>query len=434
MTDAGAGAPPTTTGVQRIAGLADPVIRNLEITQAYFELSTALHGPVTENANWCTFATWASQQAGRTVRGEDLVDNLERRALLPTPALAVAQKVGRWLVRRGLFNPETRLGRLANAIHGPLDGLEAASREIALGNQRVFEEIGLEFARYLAMRGGDASYSEAGLAEFSGGLRPGAPPDGQDKLREAFTSYYRARFTANPAERAQLEYLANVQIGFHEQIRLQPQIESGMTDPVTDEATWGLGLLASLFPGSVTWWAWVRNGLGGLLRVALRPVRKRIQELIHEVVTEHMMTLTVAGRVLSLAEPIPLPPSPLLERLDNPELTELLATVPPPAGGTGDVGARDWSDLGQRMRYIANLFRVYQGVMTHDTHVLNTRTHNKERIGQLLEPRGKDVTHTDAFGSAAWTCARERVTASPLMPGPAGAPTTRRSARGGRSR
>src|SRR5919112_751841 len=45
-----------------------------------------------------------------------------------------------------------------------------------------------------------------------------------------------------------------------------------------------------------------------------------------------------------------------------------------------------------------NLFRVYQGVMTHDTHVLNTRTHNKERIGQLLEPRGKNVDHADAFG------------------------------------
>src|SRR5215216_4023542 len=45
-----------------------------------------------------------------------------------------------------------------------------------------------------------------------------------------------------------------------------------------------------------------------------------------------------------------------------------------------------------------NLFRVYQGVMSHDTQVLNTRTHNKERIGQLLEPRGKDVTHADAFG------------------------------------
>ncbi len=36
--------------------------------------------------------------------------------------------------------------------------------------------------------------------------------------------------------------------------------------------------------------------------------------------------------------------------------------------------------------------------MTHDTHVLNTRTHHKERIGQLLEPHGKDVDHADAFG------------------------------------
>jgi elongation factor G len=45
-----------------------------------------------------------------------------------------------------------------------------------------------------------------------------------------------------------------------------------------------------------------------------------------------------------------------------------------------------------------NLFRVYQGTMTHDTQVLNTRTHNKERIGQLLEPQGKDVAHADAFG------------------------------------
>src|SRR6059058_574305 len=31
-----------------------------------------------------------------------------------------------------------------------------------------------------------------------------------------------------------------------------------------------------------------------------------------------------------------------------------------------------------------NLFRVYQGVLKQDSQVLNTRTHNKERIGQLL--------------------------------------------------
>jgi len=45
-----------------------------------------------------------------------------------------------------------------------------------------------------------------------------------------------------------------------------------------------------------------------------------------------------------------------------------------------------------------NLFRVYQGTVTHDTQVLNTRTHNKERIGQLLVPHGKEMGHADAFG------------------------------------
>ena len=45
-----------------------------------------------------------------------------------------------------------------------------------------------------------------------------------------------------------------------------------------------------------------------------------------------------------------------------------------------------------------NLFRVYQGVMKHDSHVFNTRAHVKERIGQLLVPQGKENDHAAAFG------------------------------------
>jgi len=45
-----------------------------------------------------------------------------------------------------------------------------------------------------------------------------------------------------------------------------------------------------------------------------------------------------------------------------------------------------------------NLLRVYQGVMRHDSHVLNTHAHAKERIGQLLLFRGKEVVHVDEFG------------------------------------
>ena len=45
-----------------------------------------------------------------------------------------------------------------------------------------------------------------------------------------------------------------------------------------------------------------------------------------------------------------------------------------------------------------NLFRVYQGVMRHDSQVLNTRAHAKERIGQLLTFRGRETPHVDEFG------------------------------------
>jgi elongation factor G len=45
-----------------------------------------------------------------------------------------------------------------------------------------------------------------------------------------------------------------------------------------------------------------------------------------------------------------------------------------------------------------NLLRVYQGAMAGDSHVLNTRAHVKERIGQLVVFAGKEVRHAHEFG------------------------------------
>jgi elongation factor G len=45
-----------------------------------------------------------------------------------------------------------------------------------------------------------------------------------------------------------------------------------------------------------------------------------------------------------------------------------------------------------------NLFRVYQGVIKHDSQVLNARAHAKERIGQLLTFEGRETKHVDEFG------------------------------------
>jgi elongation factor G len=45
-----------------------------------------------------------------------------------------------------------------------------------------------------------------------------------------------------------------------------------------------------------------------------------------------------------------------------------------------------------------NMFRVYQGVLKQDSQVLNTRTHNKERIGQLVTFEGHHTGHATEFG------------------------------------
>jgi elongation factor G len=45
-----------------------------------------------------------------------------------------------------------------------------------------------------------------------------------------------------------------------------------------------------------------------------------------------------------------------------------------------------------------NLFRVYQGVINHDIQALNTRSHAKERIGQLITFNGSETVHVDEFG------------------------------------
>jgi elongation factor G len=44
------------------------------------------------------------------------------------------------------------------------------------------------------------------------------------------------------------------------------------------------------------------------------------------------------------------------------------------------------------------LIRVYQGVLKQDSQVLNTRTHSKERIGQLVTFEGGSTGHTTEFG------------------------------------
>src|SRR5262245_52523066 len=178
-------AAPRVEDVQRIAALDNPVIRNLEITECYAELSAAMRARAGSAADWCTFATWASRQAGSTIRGEDLLDRFHRHLGRQARLLAPIQSLGRALLRKGLFEPDTTFGRMVAAIHTPFDAFERASEEVAQGNLKVFEEIGREFARFMASVPVDARDDSPELLAFTAGLRAGPPPDGQDYLKEA---------------------------------------------------------------------------------------------------------------------------------------------------------------------------------------------------------------------------------------------------------
>jgi hypothetical protein len=72
------------------------------------------------------------------------------------------------------------------------------------------------------------------------------------------------------------------------------------------------------------------------------------------------MVLTLPGRVLALGTNLADPYPPELAEPADPELKELLARFEPAPPELDDCGARDWSDLDQRMHYIVHLFRAFQ--------------------------------------------------------------------------
>ena len=352
-------APPDVDEVRRIAGITNPVIRNLEITHCYSRLATAVAARTGDGANWCTFATWASRQAGRTIRGEDLLAHLGRRLGHGRELLHPVASLWRWLLRRGLFQPDSRIGRLTAELHTPFDAFERASDAVARGNKRVFEEIGLEFARYLQECPRDSPPDSTEFRTFLQGLRPGDPPDGQRYLRQAFTHYDGLRLGSEPKARTELIVLANLEIGLHEQMRLQPEIRAALDASSVTRADLGRRLLAALFPRAGDWPRSIRRPAAATLGAFGSGIQRVASEIARETITQSFMVLSLPGRVLALGLHLEDPYPELLCELRNPELAELLTVFEPVPPAQDDCGARDWSDFHQRMHYIVHLFRAF---------------------------------------------------------------------------
>jgi hypothetical protein len=347
---------PTVEEVARISTMTNPVVRNLEITQCYGRLSAALVQRTGSCANWCTFATWASRQAGRTIRGEDLIETLRTRLAIGPQLLHPWASLGRALLRHGLFAPDTLLGRLTAQLHTPFDVFERTSEAVARGNRKVFEEIGREFARYLHEVPPRAGADSPQLRAFLDGLRTGEPPDGQRYLHQAFTRYARVGVTTDPGERAALILLANLEIGMHEQTRLQPEIRESLDAPYAVGQDLDRRLMLVLMP-------WSRRPVP---RVVAAPVdalgaraQERVSDMLREIITRSLMVMSLPGRILMLGSNMDEPFPEALRELHDADLIALFDRFGPAVPGSTATGARDWSVFEQRMRYIAHLFRAY---------------------------------------------------------------------------
>jgi hypothetical protein len=316
---------PDVAEVERIAGLPNPVIRNLQITECYSRLAAAVEA---EGANWCTFATWASKQAGQTIRGEDLLDTLRLELGRDAELLHPIDSLWRAILRRGLFDRSSRFGRLVWSLHTPFDALPLASEAVARGNRKVFAEIGLQFARYLTL---DFEAFMAGLQD--------------PELRQAFSHLEQGRAAGDP----QLIVLANLEIGLHEQTRLQPEIQAALNAATAPEQ--------GLFRRILGW-----------------PLQRRLTKLSREVITQSLMVLAFPGTTLYLGRNLTLP----MPAVDNAGLVALLARYEPVPPAVDDCAARDWSVLDQRMHYIAHLFRGY-----HDRRELATPPFTPQQVEQL---------------------------------------------------
>jgi len=80
------------------------------------------------------------------------------------------------------------------------------------------------------------------------------------------------------------------------------------------------------------------------------------------VLTDHLMTLAFPrGIILKLGDDLRVKFPDSLTRVENPELTELLARIDPTPDTVRDSGAIDWGDLPESMHFIADLFRCHHG-------------------------------------------------------------------------
>jgi hypothetical protein len=335
--------------VGEIAGMADPVLRNLCITQRYHEFAVALRDAGCDtDATWCAFAVWASKTAGATIRGEVLPG--QAKALLDDGSTQDALRqanhgLGGWAMQKLTLH---HLGRVIEDVTGDV------SSQIATGNALVFSELAPIFTALVQGLGSEPVTQEALAASMAPALSALGTDADVATVAAAFDGYGRAPFAGGG--RAALILDANILAVAHEQRRLQPAISGALNAAISDT-------LKKLIETEV-----VRHVPGKDARHTLDELTNGLCSVLDQAwdvaLTESIMRLVTPRQTLDLRQDIP----PLPEGLFPPGLCALSGTPAEASyaqwdktAGTGNpAGAHDWAELDERMNFIVNLFRSRQ--------------------------------------------------------------------------
>jgi hypothetical protein len=195
--------------------------------------------------------------------------------------------------------------------------LNRASREILAGNITVLDDIGQVTERFVREFPPGAGRDDGRLEGFLAQLRPGPPSvEGQDLLARAFRHYWLARHESDPNTKHEHVLLANLQAILHEHVRLEPHIAGSIPRP-----------------------------LRAMVTARVLDFRAGAEEL-------------QVGQDLTPASIEDAPES--LRHITNADLSHFLTgpvgwdRTPDDLAGSG---ARDWTDIRDRMNYIVDLFR-----------------------------------------------------------------------------
>ena len=364
---------PDEADIARIACIADPVLRNLWITECYARFAHHLLDRLETDQTWCTFAIWASNTAGVSIRQEelprfvdDLLDDCDHHVDAIIEIGSRHHPAVDWMVgnlRR------THIDRMMRAA------LQDVADHIAHGNALVFAELGPLFVRFIdeiERRGAfDAD-------EIDDVLRRARIPDELELVHAAFRSYAAALAADDPTTRAQFVLAANIAAVLHEQQRLQADVAAALDAGLVDVA------------GEVERRCrrWVPSFLRTrIAEAAERRVANHVQRLWDHTATCLLMTMEVPGETLRLSRDVPAPAGgPLfpsaLDPIELDELRALMAAWDPTNGtGTGS-GAHDWADLHVRMGFIVNLFRSRQQTLS-----LTTRPFTDDQLADMVDGR-----------------------------------------------